>query len=171
MSRKGLSLIHSKNGQFVQLGIFLVVIFVLALIFMFSNWAGSSINDFIQASPDMSTESKVVMQDNTDSQPLVFDAGGVFIVVILWLVLLGLAYKGADNPFMAIAAIVIIVALGFVGMIFSNAWEGFANNSDTSTAVSNFTMLGFFMQHYLVIVILFGFSSLIVYLYRLGGVG
>ena len=161
---------ESRRGQFVQLVLFVVVFVVFAFIFVASNMAGNKINDMIQTS-DMDSQSKSVMQSNTDSQPLVFDSGGVFILVIVWLLLLGLAYNAPTNPFLAVAVIVILVALGFVGMILSNMWNSMYTDADLATYAHNFPIMNMILQNYLVVILLMGFSSFIVYNSRRGMVG
>lgn len=162
---------RNKRGQFIQMAVFIVIFLVLGFIFVASNLAGNKINTMIQADSTMSSEAKSVMQANVDSQPFVFDSGAALVVIIVWLVCLGLAYNAASNPFMFVAAIFMILALGFAGMVMSNTWDAFYNDSGINSSASQFTMTNFLLQHYLIVILVMGFSTLMVFLYRQGSGG
>lgn len=160
----------NRRGQvpFVAVILLIIIFLLLAFIGVSSLLGASQINTMVQNS-DMSNESKQAMQSNVNSQPLVFDAGAVFVVVIAWLMCLGFAYNAADNPFMIVAAIVIIVSLGFTGMLLSNVWDKFYSDSGVNAYAVQYPMTNFFLQHYLILILVISFSTLIVYMYNQGG--
>ena len=76
-----LRLVFNKKAQFVQLGFSIVLIFVVLLIWVFVYNAASQINDSLQASSDLSDESKAIVNNNVESYPDIFDGLGAFVIV------------------------------------------------------------------------------------------
>ena len=66
-------------------------------------------------------------------------------------------------------AIVVIVALGFVSMILSNFWDELSGTDGFSDFADSMPMTGYFLDYYLISVLLMGFTTLMVGFSRGGG--
>ena len=154
-----------------QLVIGIVFLFVLGLVFVAAFMAQSQINTELQLDTEMDSESLVVMQNQTDAMPDVFDSGLVLIAVILFIIVLALAYNAPSSPVALIAVILVISALGFASMFISNAWDDFSNDGDFGVYTASFPFTSFLLEHFLIYVLALGFSSLMMYLYSSGGLG
>lgn len=163
------SILNSKKGWFAQAIIGIVVIFVLILIYSLTFIAQSTINDELQTDKTLSNQSKGVMQDQTDSYPLVFDSASAFVAVFIWIFVMALAYKGASNPLFVVVAFVVIAALAFVGALLSNVWHEVDSDAGINSFTSEFPFGGFLLDHYLVFVLVLLFSGVIVYMVANGG--
>lgn len=166
--RSGL-IFASKRGQWVQLTLLIVVLFALGITFLFLGMVTEDINGEIQDEVSMSNQSKLMMQTQADSQGSVFDTSIVIVLAGLWLLCLALAYTAQGNPLLLVVAMFIIVALGVVGMILSNAWEEFRASDGFSSVAGDYGITNFILSNYLVFVVVMGFTTLWVGMSRGGG--
>ena len=170
-SNTSTKLFGNKKGWFAQAIIGVVILFALVLVWSLTFMAQSIINDDIQSDTTLDNSSKVIMQNQTTAYPNTFDGAIGFVAVILWIIVLALAYKGASNPLFILVAIVVIGAIGFVGMILSNAWNEIDTDPELSTYTSEFPISGFILDYFLTFVLVMFFSSVMVYVYANGGLG
>lgn len=153
----------------MQVILLIVLVFGLAVVYVFTSQAMSGINDSLQADVELSNSSKATMQAATDSYASTFDSIIVFVLVGLWILCLIMAYNSGDNPVLAIFSIIIIAALAVVGAILSNAWEEMSTDSELSTFANDFPMTGYVLDHYMTVVLVIAFSTLMVGVSRSGG--
>jgi hypothetical protein len=169
---RGVSNLKFKKGQMVQLALGVVLIFALLIVFVALNLVTKTVNTSIQAETDISTEAKAVSADVSASYDNVFDQGLMMVLVGIWLLVMALAYVGANNPLFLVVAVLVLASLGFVGMILSNGYSEFSSDVDVAAFAADFPMSNFILNNYLVVVLVIGFSGVIVYLYRsVGGYG
>ena len=159
---------EGKQGQFVQVILLIVIVFALLLVYVFTSQAFSGINDSFQADQSLTNESKAQLQSSVDAYPSTFDGIVVFVLVGLWILCLIFAYNAGSNPVLGVFAFLIIAALAVVGAILSNAWEDISEDSAMSSFASDFPMSSYILNHYVVVVLVVGFSSFMVGLSRGG---
>ena len=82
---------------------------------------------------------------------------------------MGLAYNSGSSPMLMVVAIFIIVAIGFAGMILSNMWDSISSDANFSSTASELPMTDFLLQNYLLVILVMGFSTLIVGFSQRGG--
>lgn len=157
-----------KKGQFVQLVIGVVFIFALLFVYLFGYRAFAGINDEFQLDAEFTNESKVIMQQAEDTYPSVFDGVVVFLFVAVWILCVVLAYQSGSNPVLAVFAFILVAVLGVVGMFLSNAWSE-VSGGDMAEFSGAFPMSNFLLSNYLVVVLVVGFSTVIVGVSRMGG--
>lgn len=162
---------NSKRGYMAQLVVSVVFLFVLGLVFVATYMAQSQINDELQLDTSMDSGALQVSQNQTDSYPGVFDSGINFVAVIIFLVVLALAYAAPNHPLALVAVILVMSALGFASMFISNAWSDFSSDATFSIYVASFPFSSFLLDHFLIYVLVLGFSSLMMYMYSSGGLG
>jgi dipeptide/tripeptide permease len=154
-----------------QLVIGIVFLFILGIVFVASFMAQSQINTELQLDTEMNADSKVILQNQTNAMPDVFDSGLILIAVILFVIVLALAYNAPSNPVALIAVILVISALGFASMFISNAWDDFSSDAEFGLYTVSFPFTSFLLDNFLIYVLALGFSSLMMYLYSTGGLG
>lgn len=164
-------ILNNKKGYMAQLVIGIVFLFVLGLVFVAAFMAQSQINTELQLDSELNADSKVISQNQTNAMPDVFDSGLILIAVILFIIVLALAYNASASPVALIAVVLIISALGFASMFISNAWDDFSNDSEFGVYTASFPFTSFLLEHFLIYVLVLGFSSLMMYLYSSGGLG
>lgn len=164
-------ILNNKKGYMAQLVIGIVFLFVLGLVFVAAFMAQSQINSELQLDSELNSDSKVISQNQTNAMPDMFDSGLILIAVILFIIVLALAYNASASPVALIAVVLIISALGFASMFISNAWDDFSNDSEFGTYTASFPFTSFLLEHFLIYVLVLGFSSLMMYLYSTGGLG
>ena len=155
----------------MQIILSIVILFAVSLVWMLSLFTQSVVNTQIQSSDVLDNSSKAVMQEQTDAAPVVFDDGFGLVAVIVWLIVVGFAYKAPSNPFLIVAIIVIMAAVGFVGMILSNSWSEIASNPSFTSTVDNLPITDFLLSNFLIYIIVLFASSIIAYAYGSGGSG
>ena len=171
VSNTSTKLFGNKKGWFAQAIIGIVILFTLVLVWSLTFMAQSIINDDIQADTTLDNSSKVVMQNQTTAYPNTFDGAIGFLAVIIWILVLALAYKGANNPLFIVVAIVVIAAIGFVGMILSNVWNEIDSDPELSAYTNSFPISGFILDYFLTYILVLFFSGVMVYVYANGGLG
>ena len=117
-----LRFVFNKKAQFVQLGFSIVLIFVVLLIWVFVYNAASQINDSLQASSDLSDESKAIVNNNVESYPDIFDGLGAFVIVGLWFFVLVCAWNAPSNPVWGVVGFLLVAVFGVVSMYLGNVW-------------------------------------------------
>ena len=170
-SSSAFKMLNSKKGMFLQIVMGIVVIFAVGFIWLSSFVTQSLINDEIQSDTSLSNSSKAVMQDQTDAMPSVFDSGVGLVMALLFLLVFAFAYKPPSNPVFLFAAILIISAFGFVGMILGNGWEEFSDTDGISVYANSFPITNFILSNFLIIILVLSFGSVMVYFYSTGGLG
>lgn len=161
----------SKRGWFAQAIIGIVILFAIGIVYALTFMAQKTINDEIQLDDTLSNESKVTMQNTTNAYPSTFDSAFGLLAIIIWIIVLALAYKGASNPLFVVVAILVISALGFVGMILGNAWSEIDADNDLNVYTSEFPITSFLLGNFLTYVLILLFSGVMVYMYANSGLG
>jgi hypothetical protein len=109
------------------------------------------------------------MASTTGSLGSVNDSGIAIILVGAWLLCLGLAYNSGGSPLLLVVSLFIVVLLGFVGMLLSNAWAEVSTDSGLSGVVDSLPITNFILSNFLVFVLVIGFSVVWVGVSRGGG--
>lgn len=165
----GNSLLGCKRGQFIQLSIIIVILSAAGILYIFLQTVSDDMNTSIQADSDMSSEAKQSYSQINGAQGSVFDSGIAIILVGAWLLCLGLAYNSQSSPLLLVIAIFVIVSLGFVAMILSNAWDEFSTTAGLSDSLASYPITNFILSNYLAVFLVMGFSTVIVGMSRGGG--
>ena len=162
-----LILISNKSGQQAWLGLLFAVVIVIVLVIV-AIFSYNILNDFNtdnQADSSSSVESKTATSEITGSFPNLFDGLIVLMVVIVWIFCLYSGYNAVNNPVMLVVGLFLIVALGVVSMFLNNVWNELSVDSTTGSIAALFPLTNVLLQNYLVVVLVMGFSTLIVSFY------
>ena len=161
----------NKIGQQAWIGLLLAVplVIVLVIVAIFSYNVLQDFNTDNQADTTSSVESKAATASITSSFPSLFDGLIVLMVVIMWIFCLYSAYNSENNPIMLVISFFLIVALGVVAMFLNNVWNEIASDDTLSSVATQFPLTNVLLQNYLVVVLVMGFSTLIVSFANRGG--
>lgn len=164
-------LLRSKKGFFAQVLFGIVILFSASFVWVSSFMIQDTLNTELQGQVDLTNQSKQVMEDQTDAMPSVFDGGLALVMVLVFLLVFAFAYKASENPVFLVLAILIIAAVGFAGMILSNAWSDYSSTEGMSSASSSFPITDFILSNFLIVILVLCFGGVLVYFYSTGGFG
>lgn len=157
----------NKKGQLIELvigSVFLLIFAVIALV-MYS--ASNELNNAVQADNTLDADTKNMSNNLNTAYPNIFDGLVGLLFVGVWLLVIVAAFNANSNPFFLIVGIIALVAIGFVGMISNNVWNDLILNPEFSTLAVDFPITNFLVNQYLLLVLVMGFSGLVV-AYRSG---
>lgn len=162
----------NKRGQQAWIGLLLAVPLVIVLVIV-AIFAFNVLDDFNtdnQADTSSSVESKTATASITSGFPSLFDGLIVLMVVIMWIFCLYSAYNSVNNSLMLVVSFFLIIVLGVVAMFLNNVWNEIASDATLSSVAVQFPLTNVLLQNYLVVVLVMGFSTLIVSFTNRGGV-
>ena len=154
---------NNRKGQFgiSQLIISIVFLFTFVVIVLFGYKTLNEVNADLQLEDDISTLTKTTVDDLNDRYPTAMDGLVIFILVLLWIFVMVIAFFSDTHPIFYALLFLIIIFLMIVGGILSNAWEEITDESEVSSLVTEFPMTDFILNNYLLVVGVIGFSALI----------
>jgi len=144
-----------------QLVLGVITIFVFSVIMIFAYKTLSEVNADLQLDDDLQDLTKETTEDLETRFPATFDGLVVFIMVLLWIFVMAIAFFSDTHPIFYALLFFIIVFIMIVGGILSNTWEDITSDSEVSTLATDFPMTNFILGNYLVVVGVIGFSALI----------
>jgi hypothetical protein len=130
------------------IGAILVIFFLFLII--------SNFNDGLQSSSsDLITNTTKTMSDTYTDNFSAFD----YLIPLLMMGIIGGAVYGVRQfsefkEWIIPAAILLMIVLGFFGMILENVYNRFTDNSTISSVASNFPVTDFVMNNYIIVVLL-----------------
>lgn len=157
----------NKKGQLIELiigSVFLLIFAVTALV-MYS--ASDELNNAVQNDNTLDADTKNMSNSLNTAYPNVFDGLIGLLFAGVWLLVIISAVYSNTNPFFLIIGIVVLVGVGFVGMISNNVWNDLILNAEFSSLAVDFPITNFLINQYLLLVLIMGFSGLVV-AYRSG---
>jgi len=160
----GLTLISDfKKRSNVAFEIILIVslLFVFAIVSMFTYSYFSNIMDDVTSDPDISATATAPAERFQVKYPTVFDTGYVIILVALWLGAIISAFQIDTYPiFIGISVFALIVVL-IVPPILGNAYEETFADDTSSGLTDTFPAMYYIMTHILEISIFIGLSVIV----------
>lgn len=146
--------LKSKNGNaIVDSIIVIVVIFAFSLFIIVGKNMFDDINTDIQDSDDLSTQAKQVSSDLNNRYDTFFDNLFLFGLIVLWMVIIVLSLVTEINPMFFVFALLILVAVLYVGMELANTYEDFTSDGEYSSIASNYPKMNWIFEHFLQIVL------------------
>lgn len=155
---------RNKKGNVFDIIFYIFVMFVIAITILIAAFIMSSFNTKIQASPELSADSKTVFSDQATRFPILFDNVIIFIMTGLAMVTVISAFFIRSHPiffFFSFLALGITIAFG---AIFSNVYYGFMTDPQLATTAVGFTKMNYLMTRLpLVATIMGGIVLLVLY--------
>lgn len=153
----------SKRGQLgFELVWVVIVLLVVGLGFVMTYSAFSGLNDDIQNSLDMSNESKAAAEATVGNFPSNMDNVFFFLLIMLWIFLLIMAFFVNTHPvFLVITLLLIVIGLVVV-MILSNVFQESIEEGEIDDFAAEFPKMNWIFEHLLMVFIMVGFSTMMV---------
>jgi len=140
----------NKKGFITDIVFFGVIIFVIALFFIFGLKWFSSVNDSLQAT-DMDNSSKEIIQNNVDRYSTVMD--GIFIFVALIMVLgivISIAMLPTHPLFFFVGVVLAVFGLIAVAII-GNSYDSVSTEESISATVDEMPATNWIMDNIVLI--------------------
>lgn len=173
MVRKNLrSLCDCKRGSFgLDILLFLILLFFVAVIGIALYPALTGINDIIQEDAEIPAQYKAVPDNFTTNYPLWLDEMFLLLFVLAALALWVTAWFIDVYPVFFVVAIIVLVFLTLGGMLLSNAFQDSFVDTDLASDAAAFTIIPFIMGNLGYITIVIGSVTAILLFSKLRGVG
>lgn len=145
---------RSKKGQMaffiILLGV--VLIFVYAVVNMFTYKVFDELNTDIQADASLDAGTKAVVDDLNTRFPETFDNALLMIVIGFFLLSVAVGYFGYEHPALIVLFIVIAAILMLVAMQISNTWDEISNDAELTGMQANFPISDWVLDNYLMVI-------------------
>ena len=151
-----------KGNMVIGMVLVLVMVFVAGITAVFMDNIVEEINVDIQSDDSFGNESKTIISNHEERYNGTADGMIAFILAGLWILVLVFAFIGTDHPIMYVFLVLIIIIIALVGGILSNSWDDLINESEFSDASSEFPITNFILSNFLLVIIIIGFSALMV---------
>lgn len=160
MKRKN-SLFSSKKGYLLQSMQILIVLFVFGLLAIISYQIFGDVNTDIQASEDLSDQSKLISSSVYERFPSTIDGAFLFIFILLWILLMVVIWFFNSNPIFIIIVFVVMVFLIIAAGMMSNFWEDLATDENFDYA-DQFPATYFMLNNLLIVMSVIAISVMMV---------
>ena len=149
---------------------FTIMLFAVGASFAIAFIISDNINTAFQGIPDLPSEGKTSMNNFNNRFPTVMDYSFLTIVAGTLAGMLVLVWFLPVNPIVFFISMMVVALLAAVGGYLANAWIGMAADTVLGASISNFPVIDYVLSHYLVVILIFGFLTIIVFFAKPGGV-
>ena len=153
---------NNKGNMVVGMVLILVIIFVTGITAVFMNNIVEEVNIEIQSDDSFNNESKTLISEHEERYSGTTDSIIVFILLGLWLLVIVLSFTGSEHPLMYILLVIILIVIAIVGGVLSNSWDDLLQEPEFDDADSEFPMTNFILSNFLLVIVIIGFSCLLV---------
>lgn len=156
--------IRNKRGfQFLDLLLMVIILIVFGFLTVAGFKFFSTLNDDLQASDDLATQSKTMIQDNVDRYPSSFDT--IFLLLFVGLVIgvcLG-AYLVDIYPALFWVNLLLIAIFSIIIMVINNVWFEAMSTDEFQGVVTSFPMMVFLMDNFIWLMVIVAFVTSVLY--------
>lgn len=154
---------QNKKGN-VASGMITIIIIVFALaLFSFVGYnIMKDLNSEIQSDSDMKANTKNTSQNLTDRFPAIFDGGLMFLFVLLWIATLVSAYLIDTSPIFFIVSVVVFLIVIIFAFALGNVYDEFILDPEFQSVPTDFPMTDFLLSNIKIMVVVVGFSIMMV---------
>jgi len=140
--------------------IFVVLIaFAVISIIGYNTWKDVSPDIYASVSTPEANETLNIIETR---YPSMLDGVFVFIFAGLWVISLVLSFMIDSHPIFFFVAIILLVFISISAIFAGNFFEELMSDSDLSDVSPSFPMTNWILNHLLIVVLLIGFSIIIV---------
>ena len=151
----------NKKGYVQDFLVYGIMLFLIAVGSIVGTVIVTEFNTKFQGMDDMSTATKEISSSNADRFSKVFDWAFIMVVFGFAIAIIASLYVLNTHPALFFPVVIvfgiILIAIGIIGNVF----DKFSNASSISSTVAEFTMMGWIMDHYVLVVLVFGFAGII----------
>lgn len=131
----------------------IIVLFAMSIIAYLAYQSLYEINVDVQADPDVSNESKAMLQNTTTKAPATFDGIYVTVFALLWIMLLIGTYNIKTSPAFFGLFLIMFAIIVYVGMILANASDDIGDDSSITAYASAMPKTQYIIDHMAIIVV------------------
>ena len=142
----------NKKASFSDVLFYIVAIVVVAVVFIISWVIMSHLNDNFQNSNTLSKEGKNIFSSMTSRFVSIVDMSFMIIVVGLIIGIVVGAYLVRIHPALFWVSIPVMAFFIFLASIFGNFFYSFSRSSEIYPKYSEFSILPFVMEHFVVFI-------------------
>lgn len=154
---------NSSKGQLgLEVAWIMIVLTILALGLIYGYSAFKELNDDLQSDISFAPEAKAAAEATVANFPSNMDNMFFFFFIMLWVFLVIVSFFASTHPVFIVISIVLIV-LGLVGVMFvANAYNEAMEDDTISAFASEFPKITWIMEHILLMMVMVGFSVMMV---------
>lgn len=143
-----------------------IMLFAISMSFIVAFFALGELNDSIQANPDVPAIAKSGIQNNTDRFDTVLDWTFVLIYAAVIIGSVIISYVLPTNPGLYFGLVIVIVIISAIAGYLANAYVMISEEDSLSATFTNYPMMSYIIQHYLLFTMITGFIMLIAFFAR-----
>lgn len=160
-------IVHGRKGNLGLIAVLLVFILVLvAAGFVFFLVKPVYDDVKVDLQEQFNPTADAMLDEYTADYPSYLDTAFMIVFAGFWIASLIVAWKGAEEPWLAVVLLIVIVAIAALGAYVSNTWIEFVSHPDRIATKADFPATDFLLSHLVEVILVVGFSSLCVYFYR-----
>jgi len=140
----------NKHGSLFDIILISIVVFAVAIGFLFALYVGNSIDNNIQDMPEdqVPADAKAHLSDNMDRFPAVFDGLFLFVAIGASLGSMIGSFYIRSHPAVFLIATFILAVVVVLNAVLSNAFEAMATDPTLSASAGQFTVMPFVMSQF-----------------------
>jgi len=150
----------NKKGYIQDFIFFGVIILILAIIIVFGSKLNTDLNIDYQNSSAGST-AKLINQNMSDRFTGIFDYIFITVFIIFGIAIMASMFLLDTHPVLFFSLIIIFAFIILVMAIIGNVYDEFSDNDNISVEASKFTVMGWFMDNFVIAILVFGFLGII----------
>jgi len=151
-----------KGNAITDSLVFVVLVFGFIIFSLVGNYIFNEINDDIQADTEINDTIKVKVQNLNTRYPSFMDGLFIFFFILMWVLVLVSSWNIDSHPVFFIVTVVILIFVFIVGGELGNVYEELTSEGDLATMAAGFPMANWVMTHFLIVIVVIGFSITIV---------
>ncbi len=156
-------LTSSKKGQAQELLFYGVMLFILAITILITFKVITDINDEFQKSDVMSDTGKSLIGDFQGRFGVIFDGVYVLAMVILSIVLIATVLAIDTSPIFFVLSVITFLAVIMINAILANVLDDIGSNTNLATFYNQLPMMMFIANHWVAIIVVVGFVTLMAF--------
>lgn len=149
---------NRRGNVFTDTIVVIVLLTIFAIVFVSGNKILVDINTDMQLDSDLSPEAKQAMATVNDQYVILFDGTFLTLLVLLWVVTIVASFKIDTHPIFFIFVFILLAIAIYIGGEMSNAYQELMQDEDLAVSASQFTMTNILINHYIMVVMIIGFS-------------
>lgn len=153
----------SRKGNVILESWLLILVFVIfGIITVFGYKTFTELNTELQADIDVSPEAKNITSNLHSRFPSVLDGGFVFMLGLMWILVVAASFRIDTHPMFFILSVILLLAMLFVAASLSNAYQELSEDPELQSSFDKFPMMNFIINNLVKVILVMGFSVLIV---------
>lgn len=160
--KKGYSGFKKKGNVISDSIMVMVVLLIFILSIFFGKFLLNEWNDDVQADDDMNNLSKEIVSTQNARYSGFFDGLFMMFFILIWALVLVASFKIETHPIFFIFTVILLIIVFMVAAELGNFYEEITAEDDISTVVAGFPMANYIMSNMLMVIIVIGFSIVLV---------